>query len=713
MRVPAKRSKVRRVLPSFSAAPSTPSSGEHLITTPVHRERPIEIRESPEASTLGALVHYDSRDSPLFVPQDSDPVVPSQDLAFIEPSAPPSSYQEYETGGSTQVGKLIGLCESSQPLPESQQATNGAAVGSTAENAAGIATSPNLSSQALTPAHQFTDRVVPDSQSLLTSINHVSQSQIGAQSNNPDKAGSQLLGDLEAAAQPPVAESQEQSSINGNQTSLDRTAEQPRAQQTVLAAKRSSNTRESPSSRPVSPEPSFLSRHPTIEQPTRRQEKATPSPPVLVTGTDPQAAASAVASSPVEYCESIEVHTAQAVVPVTDHCTDNQTFESLQTDTSFPFETQIPPVHTQAVAQISTQPLLPSHSQPISNHGHLSKILESAPRSNSLPVNDSSLSSPLPSIPNHSLPAIGESAPLVPLIPSTPAHYPAASPNKDCPKMERRTPTSEPNIGSMAARIKAMKAEQAAKRGLTPSASPNVATPPKPSAVPPRLNAELAADTLSQAGSPEPSRNGGRSPSAVPAALPVKTVTQDEMNTSGRYPTLVPQEKETPFLRRQSTITGAASKEALKGGNYVHSVPIALMGHQRDSYPLMIQQHKDVIERFLNTSHPDDELTVEIETLLERLRRIVVHPDLDNVETYTQYDVPPAAHAKWAIDCSAKFSFLKNLIDELRDKRVEIAVICQSGQLLQILENFLLAFKVSCYRADTGHTTEQDGCTVK
>lgn len=706
MRAPAKRGKVRRVLSSSPAPQSTPLSGEDLVTTPAHTEQPIEIRESPEASTLGALVHYDGGDSPLFVPQDS-PVVPSQDLAFIEPSAPPSSYQEYDTGGSTQVGKLIGLFESSQPLPESQQTTAGAAVKSTTQALAVLATSPNVSSEAPTPAHQSTGRVVPDSQSLLTSTNHVSQPQVEAQSNNADKAGSQLIGDLEAAAQPPVAESQEPSSINSNQAPLNRTAEKQRERQPVFVAEHSSYRQQSLSSRPVSPEQSFLT-----QQPAQRQEKPTPSPPVSVAGSHLHASANSVASSPVEYRESIEVHTAQAVVPVADHCADSQTFESLQTNTSFPFQTQVPPAQTQAVAQISTQPLLPSHSQPTTYHGHLAKLLESVPRSNSLPVLDSSLSSPLPSIPTHSLPAIGESAPPLPLIPSTPAHSPAATPNKDRLRMERRTPTSEPKMGSMAARIKAMKAEQAAKRGLTPSASPNLVTPPKPSAVPPRLNAELAADTPSHAGSPEPSRNGGRSPSAVPAALPVKTVTQDEMNTSGRYPTLVPQEKENPFLRRQSTITGTASKENLKGGNYVHSVPIALLGHQRDSYPLMIQQHKDIIERFLDTTHPDQELTVEIETLLERLRRIVVHPDLDNVETYTQYDVPPAAHAKWATDCSAKFYFLKHLIDELRTKRVDIAVICQSGQLLQILENFSLGLKVSCYRADTGQTTEQDGCEL-
>jgi hypothetical protein len=273
--------------------------------------------------------------------------------------------------------------------------------------------------------------------------------------------------------------------------------------------------------------------------------------------------------------------------------------------------------------------------------------------------------------------------------------------------MEGKTPASEPKSGGWAAKIRAKKAERAAKRGATPSITSSQATPVKPSAVPPRINAEIAAESPSRAGTPE-FRNGGRSPSAVPAALPIQIATQDEMNTSERYKTLVPQEQENPALRRQSTITGTTSKEASKVGNFVHSVPIALMGHQRDSYPLVIQHHKDVIERFLATSHPTDELVIEIETLLERLRRITVHPDLDNVETYTQYDVPAAAHAKWAIDCSAKFLFLKHLIDELREKPVSIAVICRPGQLSQIVEDFLRGFEVAYSKADTHQQAEQN-----
>lgn len=278
--------------------------------------------------------------------------------------------------------------------------------------------------------------------------------------------------------------------------------------------------------------------------------------------------------------------------------------------------------------------------------------------------------------------------------------------------MDGNTTTSEPKM-SMAAKIKAMKAKKAAERSETPmTAASSQVTPAKPSAVPPRLNAELAAESPSRIGTPESSRNGGRSPSAVPAAPPIATVTQDEMNTSGRYKTLLPQGNEHSSLRRQSTITGTASKEGASPGNYVHSVPIALMGHQRDQYHLAIQTHKDVIERFLGTNSPSEDLILETETVLERLRKIVVHPDLDNVETYTQYDVPPAAHAQWAIDCSAKFHFLKHLIDELRNSELSIALICQSSQLLQILEIFLLGLNISCYRADTGQTSEREGCAL-
>jgi hypothetical protein len=648
-------------------------------------------------------VNYTSEDSPLFVPQDIDLEIPSQDLAFVQPSDPPSSYQNYATLGSSQINSATSLLKPSQILPQSQGTiTTDPAV--TTGDALVLATSQNVPSSAPTPDQHSTGRVVPDSQSLPTSLNFLSQRQVD---NSEEAAASQLIGDLQSATEAPATKSQEPDNRISSQFSLPQSANRSLTNQLGQTTHLPQTPNEIAARSPSEDIPSVLSCGEKVILKEAQETLASPSP-VFVVGSDTHAAAS---DSPgqIDYLESIEDQASQAAVPTVQHSPQNPLSESVATEKSIAFETQIAHASTQASTRTPARLLVSSHSQPLSGPRQPTKALDILLRGNSLPIQNESLSSPFPAVPSQTLPTTGESAPSLPCIPSSPTRTPV----RNSATMDRRTPTSEPKMG-MAAKIKAMKAEQAAKRGRTPSksATPSQITPVKPSAVPPRINAELAAETPTHAGSSESFHNGGRSPSAVPAALPLQVVTQDEMNTSGRYKTLVPQEKENPLLRRQSTITGTASKEASKGGNYVHSVPIALMGHQRDSYPLMIQQNKDIIERFLQTTVPSDELMVEIETLLERLRRIVVHPDLDNIETYTQYDVPPSAHAKWAIDCSSKFHFLKHLIDELRDKDLAIAIICQSAQLLHILENFLLGFKVTCYRADTGQITEQDGCAL-
>lgn len=631
--------------------------------------------------------------------------MPSQDLAFVQPSEPPSSYRNYATLGSSQGGSVTDLLNPSQVLPDSQH-TPKAGPAITTEEPLVLATSQNAAPRALTPGQDSIGRVVPDSQSLPTSFNLASQPQVGAE----DEAASQLIEDLQVAAQPPVANSQGLKTSTNFHPSPGHTVTNGCTKKPVSAELPS----QSPGLKSVrSPSPvNSASQHlASKEKLGGAHGRSDPSSPDLVAISDSRAIAAIDISSQIDCLDSIEEPVIELAVSTARRQTPIRFSESPEAGTSFPFETQVAPAHTQTqfVAPTTTTALAQSHSQPISGRSQLNEISTAVPRANSLPNHDSSLSSSFPAVPSQALPTFGESAPSLPYVPSTPARTPV----QNSQTMDRQTPTSEPKM-KMVDKIKALKAEQALKRGRTPSksATPSQVTPVKPSAVPPRINAELAAETPAQAGSPEPSRNGGRSPSAVPAALPIKEVTQDEMNTSGRYKTLVPQEKENPLVRRQSTITGSASKEASKGGNFVHSVPIALLGHQRDSYPLMIQHHKDIIERFLNTIQPSEELTVEIETLLERLRRIVVHPDLDNVETFTQYDVPPAAHAKWATDCSAKFNFLKHLIDELRDKELTIAVICQSVQLVQILETFFLGFGVTCYRNDTGHKTAQDGCAL-
>ena len=725
MRNPAKRGRLRRVVSSSSIGNSSPAVGEQLPTASTNTPRPIEIKESPEAST-GAPAGDSNQNSPLFISQDpqvlslrtpaqqtcedsplSEPQdvvqeAPSQDLAFVQLSESPSSYRNYTALGSSQVNSTADSPKLSQVLPDSQHTPNPGPASAIKEPLV-LATSQNVPPGAPTPEQNSTGRVVPDSQSLPTSLNLVSQPQEGA----GNEAASQLLEDLHIAAQAFGTNPQSfDDAIQIQPPSAHPLNDHPTQQ---AGTPRKSLIRPSAKSpTPETPASVGLAAEGNSEAVKRRSRRSSPA---LITPGDLSGVAAYDFPSQLDCRESIENRVPEpAFSHANHHQTQVQLSQSPKTGRSFPFETQIALVHSQTQAIRGTSPAFAkSHSQPISAQNHPSNTVSTAPRANSLPNYDLSLSSSFPAVPSQGLPVIGESAPALPYLPSTPTRSPVRSSHS----MDDRTPTSEPKM-KMADKIRALKAEQALKRGRTPSksATPSQATPAKPSAVPPRINAELAAETPIQTGSPEVARNGGRSPSAVPAALPQKHVTQEEMNTSGRYKTLVPQEKENPLLRRQSTITGAASKEDSKGGNFVHSVPIALLGHQRDSYPLMIQHHKDIIERFLGTSHPSEELIVEIETLLERLRRIVVHPDLDNVETYTQYDVPPAAHAKWATDCSTKFHFLKHLIDELRDKELAIAVICQSTQLLQILENFLLGFKVTCYRADTGQTTKQDGCAL-
>lgn len=654
-------------------------------------------------SQIGTPARQTCEDSPLFEPQDVVQEAPSQDLAFVQLSEPPSSYQNYTTLGSSQLDPATDSLKPSQVLPDSQHPVD-TGLETTTQEPLVTATSQNAPPERLTSEQNSTGRVVPDSQSLPTSFDLASQPQTGA----GDEAASQLIEDLQVAAQAPGTDLQSfDNAIEIQAPSAHRVNDQFTQQADILPQSPTRPHAESPSTGT----PALLG---LIAEDTSGvlKRKSLPKSPVLVAPGDLSGVVAYDFSSQLDYRESIEDRVPGPVFSSTHHHhTQVQPSQSPATEISFPFETQVAPAQsqTQAAGGVSTTFAAKSHSQPTSGKDQPNDTANIVPRASSLPNQDSSLSSSFPAVPSQGLPVIGESAPALPYLPSTPTRSPVRSSHS----MDYRTPTSEPKM-KMADKIRALKAEQALKRGRTPSksATPSQVTPAKPSAVPPRINAELAAETPAQAGSPELARNGGRSPSAVPAALPQKHVTQDEMNTSGRYKTLVPQERENPLLRRQSTITGAASKEASKGGNFVHSVPIALLGHQRDSYPLMIQHHIDIIDRFLGTGQPSEELIVEIETLLERLRRIVVHPDLDNVETYTQYDVPPAAHAKWAIDCSAKFHFLKHLIDELRDKELAIAVICQSAQLLHILENFLLGFKVTCYRADTGQTVKQDGCAL-
>lgn len=668
---------MRRVLFSSSQQEAeTPPAKQQLVAASPPPQA-IEIGESPQASPANS--------ESLFIPLNEAADVPSQDFAVVQPSAPPSSYDTHH------------LPESSQAVPESSADGSSQArhlPGSTTDAAsqAPVPTTTSGAASQINPPYAGVGRIVPDSQSLPTSLGLDSQT---PDANAQNSAGNQLVQDLQVVAQDSQSVHQT-SPVQGDSGATDQTSKplHSPSQRQPPSASNKPHTGKDPSSQRQAPAQHSGAEKATEQAPSENPGQANQA--ALFSSGNSQIAPDFQFSSQLEHREPAQQAFSQ---PTPQAVGEHETYPPVESTESavFPFQTQIAASNTSTDQRANSQPAGGRNKTLLNLLGQTSKAA-------SVPLGDSTA---LSSIPSQPLPGIGESAPPHPDIPSTPTAPSSAD-------MDKTTFTSEPT-NDLHAQLRALRARKnAERRTQTPTGSAQ-GTPAKPSAVPPsavppRLNAELAAETPGHAGSTDSSLNGGRSPSAVPAALPIQMVTQEEQNTSERYKTLLPQPKENSSLRRQSTITGTASKENSKPGNFVHSVPIALMGHQRDAYPTMIQQHKDMIERFLGTNQPGDALTAEIEALLERLRRIVVHPDLDNVETWTQYDVPPAAHAKWAIDCSAKFGFLKHLIDELKDQKLTFAVICHSTQLLEITENFLLGFKISCYRADTGNTTEQEGC---
>ncbi|RMZ17011.1 hypothetical protein D0862_00982 [Hortaea werneckii] len=308
-----------------------------------------------------------------------------------------------------------------------------------------------------------------------------------------------------------------------------------------------------------------------------------------------------------------------------------------------------------------------------------------AERASSQPARASSpfeTSSPIASVPPFTLGTIGDSAPPHPITISSGRAMDSSQASQK----------SAGDTSQLAAKLKLIQQQGRAKReGKAPTSVPSQAdvneqepeqlkqgsaeSPAAPPSHPPKIVSSLL----------EIEQNR-RSPSQVPAKEPIPNITQEEMNTSERYETLVPQAREsgTEDQRRPASGAGSASLSRQQttsreyGGPRSYVVPVALLGHQRDQYPQTLWWGRGLVERFLAAPSPSSEDISEAEHLLERLRRILVHPDLDNVDTLTH----------------AKFRLLKHLLDGIRDQTLHIAIVTRSERPLQILATFLTGINV-------------------
>ena len=194
-----------------------------------------------------------------------------------------------------------------------------------------------------------------------------------------------------------------------------------------------------------------------------------------------------------------------------------------------------------------------------------------------------------------------------------------------------------------------------------------------------------------------------RSPPATPAvALPQRT--RKAATDTDHYETLVPQARTDGKGLSDRWIGGHDVHEAPRQRcpvrtnpelRDVHAVPIVLGGHQRDQQPQMLYHYRRLVQLFLETARPSKALLAEAQHVIARIRAVVMHPDLDNHETFTQHDDMPKAQAQWDTICSGKFAFLDSLLHALRDGgAAHVAIVAAPGRIIEILQTFLRGIEV-------------------
>ena len=394
----------------------------------------------------------------------------------------------------------------------------------------------------------------------------------------------------------------------------------------------------------------------------------------------------------------------------------------------FPFQTQLPRSETSNTILLSFN-LRTSHTEVLpqtSNHTDDSfDGLGQSRNDQAIQPSVERSSSPLPNPPSQSIETgvFGESAPPRPEAPCTPIQ-PA--------KMDGSQPP--PSSESLKARLKAMRARHRVSQESIPKSTPasqpaaplqNQETQPSHgvTATPavPVINREAPTPiaALRLASPLLLARDGWRSPSAVPHLEPLPIITQEEMNTSARYETLLPQaQSHGNEDQRNGSLTSTGTPSNLHNGQNsetadLHTIPIAIVGSQKDHYSSTVYYYRKAIQRFLKDDNPDAALVDELKDFVERMRRITMHLDLDNSETVTQYEVDATHQADWDVKCSAKFRFLKDLFLPLQDKDLTIAIVAQPGKIVNMLGTFLEGKDIPYRRlgTDPPKSLEEQGIT--
>ena len=614
-------------------------------------------------------------ESPLFLQSDASRA--ASVVAVVEPSSPPSSAREgaYQAFLSSQTPIET---TASQPAP----------------SACVIADTPAKQLVQIEPA-EFSSRVIPDSQSLnlLSSSVPIAGHEQVPGGVSARQTQSQPQPDLVLGNNP---HGRDQPESHGEADLPERTELSDKLENP--SHPRSSRTEQAPHLDHVAQPadlPKFPATHESLELTSTVQAAHSPVPSLLIGPlhtTHPDSStqsASQVSSQPIaaevsQAPDEAHTETAEILDPAPGAGAALTQLRSPTIYSSFPFETQIGLLQS---SQAATGAEVPIQAQ-------------TSPAVVSSPDKDSSS---IVSAPAYSLGPIGESAPPRPsnLSSQLASRSPTPSHNMDISQV---SPTSA-SAGTRE-RLNALRQKYKTESQITES--PATGAQPNPPST-------ALTDSVSQAPHPVSSlidsAPAHRSPSAVPPEIPQVVATRDEMNTSERYETLIPRAEGPDELRRGSVRGRNLSRQESRVNvlpDSRHTVAIALVGPQRDHYSSEIRFHGDLVQQYIATRHPSAELIAKADRFVERMRHIALHTDLENDDTLSQYDAGAARQARYDVDSSSMFRFLKLLLEPLKARKLHIVVVAPTSRVLNMLDVFLTGLEMPHKKAVDGLAADQD-----
>ena len=182
------------------------------------------------------------------------------------------------------------------------------------------------------------------------------------------------------------------------------------------------------------------------------------------------------------------------------------------------------------------------------------------------------------------------------------------------------------------------------------------------------------------------------SPAVLNQMLPSREEVADR---SGPVPQAVPSPKpsieidpaDVEFFDDEPVIEHKSQVLSLGPNEYI--VPLPMVGIVRSVITTDIKNNNRKIRRFLDENPVEPELVEEMKSLIDRMKLCCSHQWLVEEDSATQEQMSDTWVAKFSTNCSTKCIFVVDLLSELRSNDAHIAILLQSGKMMQIMESIL------------------------